>query len=270
MERFLYRLANSKHANQFVLKGALLLHAWESGISRTTLDIDLAGKASNRLDSIRAAIADVCRVSTEPDGIEFDARTITATRIKEDAEYKGVRIRLRGSLAGARTPMQVDIGFGDAIVPGPVTIQYPALLEFPAPVIASYPRESVVAEKLEALTVLGLLNSRLKDYFDLWLLAQTSQFDGKTPASAIAATFQNRGTTVEVAPEGLTSAFSATPDKARQWRAFVLRGGSEHTPGDLADVVRAIREFAGPPLVMVADSAPFEHLWEPGGPWRKA
>jgi predicted nucleotidyltransferase component of viral defense system len=178
MERFLYRLAKSPFADRFVLKGALLLTAWRAPFSRPTMDIDLAGKTNNELKHIRSLVGEVCETATEPDGLEFAASSIKVQRIKEDAEYEGVRVRFNATLAKARIPMQIDIGFGDVVVPQPTEVEYPPLLEFPAPVLRTYPKETVVAEKLEALTVLGLLNSRIKDYYDLALLARLYPFDG--------------------------------------------------------------------------------------------
>ena len=155
MERFLYRLAQSPHTKRFVLKGALLLTAWRAPLSRPTMDIDFACKISNDLEHIRVFIAGVCDEPVEDDGVEFVSSSISASRIKEDVDYEGVRIRFHGRLAGARIPMQIDIGFGDVIVPGVIPVTYPTLLEFPHPVLTAYPKETVIAEKLEALTSLG-------------------------------------------------------------------------------------------------------------------
>lgn len=162
MERFLYRLARSPFADRFVLKGALLLTAWRAPLTRPTMDIDLAGRTSNELDHIHSLIGEVCGVDTEPDGIDFNPSSIEVSRIKEDADYEGVRVRFHATLAKARIPMQIDIGFGDVIVPEPAEVEYPTLLEFPPPILIAYPKETVVAEKLEALTALGLLNSRIR------------------------------------------------------------------------------------------------------------
>jgi hypothetical protein len=146
MERFLYRLAKSPFADRFILKGALLLTAWKVPVTRPTMDIDLAGKTSNKLEDIRLLVGKVCEFAAEPDGIEFTAASIEVQRIKEDAEYEGVRVRFNATLAKARIPMQIDIGFGDVIVPRPIEIEYPAMLEFPAPVLMAYPKETVVVE----------------------------------------------------------------------------------------------------------------------------
>jgi hypothetical protein len=214
MERFLYRLAKSAFADLFVLKGALLLTAWNAPVTRPTMDIDLAGSTSNELDHIRSVIAELCESTTEPDGLEFDPASIEVQRIKEDAEYEEVRVRFHGTLAKARIPMQIDIGFGDVIVPEPVDVEYPAMLEFPPPDLRSYPKETVVAEKLEPLTVLGMLNSRIKDYNDVALPARLYPFEGAVLVEAIHSTFRHRGTTVEANPVGLTEAFTSDPARA--------------------------------------------------------
>ncbi len=266
MERFLYRLAKSPFADRFILKGALLLTAWRAPVARPTMDIDLAGKMNNELDAIRSLIGQVCEFATTPDGIEFTAASIEVQRIKEDAEYEGVRVRFNATLAKARIPMQIDIGFGDVIVPRPIEIEYPAMLEFPPPVIMAYPKETVVAEKLEALTVLGLLNSRIKDYYDIALLARLYPFDGGLLTEAIRSTFRHRGTTIEATPVGLSKAFSADPARAVQWRAFVRRSRFESESG-LDEIVTQVRRFASAPLTSIAREDSFDLTWRPGGPW---
>ncbi len=223
MERFLYRLAASPFAGRFVLKGALLLTAWKAPITRPTIDIDLAGRTSNELDHMWSLVAELCQLKTEPDGLEFDPRSIEVQRIKEDAEYEGVRIRFNGTRAKARIPMQIDVGCGDVFVPRPVEVKYPAMPEFPPPVLRAYPKETVVAEKLEALTVLGMLNSRVKDYYDLALLSRLYPFRGALLIEAIRLTFLRRGTAVEANPVELTEAFRSDPARKVQWRAFVRR-----------------------------------------------
>lgn len=167
MERFLYRLSKSPSSDQFFLNGALLMTAWRAPLSRPTIDIELAGRTSNELDHIAELVGAMCEVVAEPDGVKFNRASIKASRIKKDADYKGVRVRFHATLANARIPMQIDISFGDVIIPGPTEVKYPMLLDFAAPVLQAYPRETVIAEKLEALTKLGLLNSRMKDYYDL-------------------------------------------------------------------------------------------------------
>jgi hypothetical protein len=242
------------------------LPAWKAPVTRPTIDIDLAGRTSNELEHMRSVVTDLCQLNTGPDGLEFDAASIEAQRIKEDAEYDGVRIRFNATLAKARIPMQIDVGFGDVIVPKPTEVEYPAMLEFPPPVLRAYPKETVVAEKLEALTVLGMLNSRIEDYYDLALLARVYSFEGAILVEAIRSTFRHRGTVVESNPVGLTDAFSSDPARAVQWRAFVRRSrlGSEW---ELEKIVEQVRLFASTPLAARAEDRPFDRYWRPYGPW---
>jgi predicted nucleotidyltransferase component of viral defense system len=266
MERFLYRLANSPVSDRFVLKGALLLTAWRAPLSRPTMDIDLAGRTSNELDHIAELIRTVCNLVTEPDGIEFASASIEAARIKEGAEYEGVRIRFSATLARARIPMQIDVGFGDTIVPAPTKVNYPTLLDFPAPMILAYPKETVIAEKLEALIKLGLLNSRLKDYYDLALLSRMYSFTGDVLAEAVNATFRHRKTRIETDPIGLTEAYYADPPRSVQWRAFVKRNRFSEQPDELKQLVLEVRQFAIPLLAAASTDKPLSH-WSAGGPW---
>jgi hypothetical protein len=267
MERFLYRLAKSPHADRFILKGALLLTAWRAPVSRPTMDIDLAGRTNNQLDHIQEVVSAVCGVAVDPDGIEFNRDSIEVSRIKEDADYEGVRVLFHATLARARIPMQLDIGFGDVITPGPTEIEYPTILDFPAPILRAYPRETVVAEKLEALTALGLLNSRMKDFYDLALLSRMYPFDGARLAEAIIATFRHRGTTIELEPIGLTRAYCDDPARVLQWRAFVRRSRFGDEVGDLLRLINEIRPFLLPILSKIAADHPFKAGWRPGGPW---
>src|SRR5688572_23871734 len=211
MERFLYRLSISPHRDRFVLKGALLMTAWHAPQTRPTVDIDLAGRTSNDLEHVGRIIQEICSMEVVPDGIHFDPATVKVARIKEDAEYEGVRARFWGTLSRARIEMQIDIGFGDIVVPKPTSLDYPVILNFPAPVLLGYPRETVIAEKLQALTALGMLNSRLKDYFDIWFLSRLYSFEGPILADAIRATFENRSTPIDPEPPGLTEIYSSDP-----------------------------------------------------------
>ncbi len=267
MERFLYRLSKSKFADRFVLKGALLLTASRAPLSRPTMDIDLAGRTSNELNHIAELMCAVCGTATEPDGIEFVPASIEVSRIKEDADYEGVRVRFHATLARARIPMQIDIGFGDVIVPAPSELEYPTLLDFPAPLLQAYPRETVVAEKLEALTKLGLLNSRMKDYYDLALLARMYPFNGEQLLAAISATFRHRGTRVEAEPAGLTNAYYEDPARALQWRAFVRRSRFTQQPDDLRQLVFEVHRFVSPILLAAAGDQALPGDWPAGGPW---
>ena len=266
MERFLYRLAKSPYSDRFVLKGALLLTAWRAPQSRPTMDIDLEGRVNNQLDHIKEVVATVCEVDVEPDGIAFNRTSIEVSRIKEDADYEGVRVQFHATLARARIPMQLDIGFGDVITPGPTDVEYPSLLDFPAPMLRAYPKETVVAEKLEALTALGLLNSRMKDFYDLALLSRMYAFEGERLVNAISATFRHRVTTVEAEPIGLTQAYCDDPARAIQWRAFVRRSRFSEEAGELVRLVTEIRQFALPMRFSDSRGEPIQSSLEAGRP----
>jgi hypothetical protein len=267
MERFLYRLSLHPLADRFILKGALLLTAWKAVKSRPTVDIDLSARTTNDHEHTRHWITELCTLAIEDDGILFHLESLEVLRIKEDAEYEGVRVRFDATLASARVPMQIDIGFGDVITPPASRIEYPAILNLPAPMLWTYPKETVIAEKLEAMTMLGLLNTRLKDYFDIWLLAATYDFDGSVLSKAIRATFANRSTAVESLPVGLTPEFSNSQARQVQWAAFLKRGRFPNAPQELASVVEAVRSFVVPVLESLNAGDHFGRVWSAGGPW---
>ena len=196
MERFLYRLSRSPHADKFVLKGALMFTAWGGLSSRPTKDIDLLARMDNTVEAVETVMREVCGQEVEADGLVFDTESVAGEAIKEDADYPGVRVTFLVTLLNGRLSMQIDMGFGDVVTPSAAMTGYPALLDFPAPLMLGYPRETVVAEKFEAMTKLGLLNSRMKDFYDLWVLCQQFDFDGVTLATAIRRTFTHRKTAV--------------------------------------------------------------------------
>jgi len=267
MERFLYRLSRSEYADLFVLKGALMLAVWHAPQSRPTMDIDLLGRTHNSVDEMVSLIQAVCRQEVEPDGIAFDASTVVGERIAEEAEYEGVRIRFRGSLGNAAITMQVDVGFGDVVTPSPEVVEYPILLDFPAPRLRGYSRESAVAEKFHVMTSLGLLTSRMKDFFDVWLLSRHFDFDGEPLAEAIKATFARRNTAVDRAPEVLSPSFAQDATKMAQWRAFLRRSQFTDAPQNLAEVVSHLAAFLGPIAEAVSEGRPFRMRWKAPGPW---
>lgn len=185
MERLLYRLSQSPHADRFILKGALMLRAWHTPLVRPTMDIDFLGRTSNEEGSIAAQVREILSVAVNPDGLVFDPDSIQAERITEDADYEGIRIRFKGRLDSARANMQIDIGFGDIVFPGPELSELPTLLNSPAPRLLCYSRESAIAEKFEAMVKLRELNSRMKDFYDIWLLSRQFDFAGENMAEAI-------------------------------------------------------------------------------------
>lgn len=245
IERLLYRLSVSTHAASFVLKGATLLMTWLDEPHRGTRDLDLLGFGDSAPDRLLAVFRDVLAASAPEDGLAFDAAGLRIERIREELRYGGVRLRTTATLSNARIPVSVDIGFGDALEPGAETIDYPTLLDFPAPRLRAYARETVIAEKFEAIVSLGRANTRMKDFYDIWLLARTFPFDDERLARAIAATFERRQTAIPAdPPDGLTAAFGADPEKQTQWRAFVADVALD--PGSLAEVVEELAAFLMP------------------------
>ncbi len=266
IERFLYRLSKSSCADQFILKGALMLMVWESPVSRPTMDIDLLGRAENSVDGMISMVQDICRAEAEPDGIVFDPGSVRGERITEDADYEGVRIRFRGSLAAARITIQLDIGFGDVVIPAPEPTFYPTLLDFPAPQLRTYSRESAIAEKFEAMVKLGSMNSRMKDFWDIWLLSRQYSFDGSLLAEAVMKTFATRRTVIPAEPLALTPAFARDERKASQWKAF-LHKGKVTGPNHFEDVVQSVSDFLKPVLESIVGNQPSPGKWKTDGKW---
>jgi predicted nucleotidyltransferase component of viral defense system len=266
-ERLLYRLASSEHGSRFVLKGAALFTLWTGEPHRATRDVDLLGFGDPSEDHIRSVFADVLAVEVGDDGVRFDASTLEVGPIREEQEYGGVRVLLAAKVTSAKVRLQIDIGFGDAITPEAVSVDFPTLLDFPAPKLRAYPRETVVAEKLEAMVKLGQANTRMKDFYDLAALSETFAFEGALLVRAIAATFVRRGTPLPSGlPVALTPEFTEDRAKIAQWGAFLRKSGASN-PGDLREVATTIARFVEEPLIAAAAGATFAKHWTPGGPW---
>jgi predicted nucleotidyltransferase component of viral defense system len=248
VERFLYRLSRSPHAERFVLKGALVLLVWLGETLRPTRDADLLGFGDLSDTQLLATFREICDVRVDAaDAVSFDAASVKIAPIREADAYGGRRVTLVAKVGAARVKVQVDIGMGDAITPAPEWLEYPSLLGFPAPKLSAYPRETVVAEKLHAIVLLGLSNSRMKDYFDLLALLREGELNETLLAAAIAATFERRRTAVpDEVPEGLSDAFAADPSRQSQWGAFLSRSRLEAP--NLANVVAELRENLIPVL----------------------
>ncbi len=267
IERFLYRLSQSPYADKFILKGALMFLAWGASIYRPTRDIDFLGFTTNQVDDVAQIIRGICEQEVEPDGITFDRQSVRSVRIKEDADYEGVRVNVIGYLGKAKIPLQIDIGFADIVSPAPITLKYPTILGMPMPHIRGYPPESVVAEKLQALVFLGSLNSRMKDFYDLWVLAEKFEFNGLKLQEAIIKTFQRRNTMLpEEVPIGLSDDFAA--ENQLQWQAFLRRIHLETGPETLKIIIQTLNRFLIPPIETSANGSIFKTEWKPGGPWR--
>jgi len=264
LERMLYRLSISEQRDQFLLKGALLFDLWFDVPHRPTHDADFLGSGSAEIPHLEALFREVCQIEVE-DGILFQTESVKAAEIRKEANYAGVRVTLMGMLDSARCPVQLDIGFGDAVVPGPEEVHYPVILgEMPEPHLRVYPRYTVVAEKLEALTSLGMLNSRMKDYFDLWILATHSDFDGPILSRAVQATFERRRTAIpKGVPTGLTDEFTHDAQKKNQWRAFLRKNALGPMP--LETVVGDLRNFLLPVLAAIAAGGSHDYPWRAGG-----
>jgi len=267
IERFIYRLSKSRYADRFILKGALMFSAWSGPTSRPTMDIDLLGKIDNSLEVIGAVMQDTCKMDVAADGMTFNAETVTTTKITEDAEYEGVRVRIQGSLGNAQVSLQIDIGFGDVIVPGPSKVSYPALLDFPAPELNGYTMESTIAEKFQIMVKLGVLNSRMKDFYDIWMLSRMFDFRGETLAEAIKATFEQRRTRLDAVPV-LFRAVQEDEGKQIQWMGFIKKAKLNEAPESFEEVVDRVADFLSPPAGALADKESFRQAWKAPGPWQ--
>jgi hypothetical protein len=272
IERLLYRLSVSKHRESFVLKGAMLFAIWQGALHRPTRDVDLLGFGERSERRLVEVFRELCEVPVEDDGLVFDAESVRAEEIRTTDDYGGLRVKLTGRMGQAVLRVQVDVGFGDAVTPPAGDALYPRLLEeLPQPNIRIYPRETVVAEKLEAIVKLGMLNTRFKDYFDLLYLSRTFDFGGVDLARAIAATFARRGTPIPPAlpalPAGLTRAFAQDGVKQTQWAAFRRRLGGLDSPESLAEVVAILVRFLESPLRAAGSTLDFAKWWKADDGW---
>lgn len=267
IERFLYRLAQSPYANDFVLKGALIFLGWGLNLPRPTRDIDLCWHVPYDVEAMSQMIRAVCNQPVVDDGMVFDANSVRGERIQERGNFQGVRLTFAGKLGQARAPIQIDIGFADVIVPGELMLQYPTFLDMPAPQLRGYPPETVVAEKFSAMVELGTINSRMKDFYDIWLMMGIFTFEGSILVQAIRATFQHNGIPIpKQAPVALTTPFAEHNDKQQQWRAFIKRN-QLLAPTNFIQVIQSLRDFLLPLLTVANDPIKFEQVWRPGGPW---
>jgi predicted nucleotidyltransferase component of viral defense system len=266
LERLLYRLSQSPHRADFVLKGAMLLRARSGEVHRPTRDLDLLGRGDRTIARLERVFTELWSLPIE-DGLELEADSIHGEHIREAQEYGGTRVTMAALLGNARIAIQVDIGFGDAVTPGVEEIAYPTLLDGPAPMLLAYPLETVIAEKLQAIVTLGMANTRMKDFYDQWVLSRRCEFEGETVARAIAATFRRRdtGLLTEI-PPGLSDA-ATDAGMQQQWSAFLRRTGLDREAPALPEALAALRGFLLPPLQALGSDAPFAMRWRPAGPW---
>ena len=241
LERVLYRLSISPEKDHFLLKGALLFDLWYDVPMRPTRDIDLLGFGLAEIPHLVAVFEGICLLDVD-DGISFDVKSLKAEDIRKESNYSGTRLTLTGVIDNAKCPVQIDIGFGDAVTPAPELAIYPVMFDdMPAPSLRVYPRYTVVAEKLEAIITLGMANTRMKDYFDLWVILLDTPLDQKILSQAVVATVTNRRTKMPNGfPVGLSEQFGADTQKIIQWNAFVNRNNLRVE--SLGDTVRYLRD----------------------------
>jgi hypothetical protein len=264
IERFLYRLGKSAYRDAFVLKGAMLFALWAQEPLRATGDLDLMGLESPGEQRVREMVAALAALDVDPDGIVFDTSGLQVEEMNPQEDYKGVRLSFMARIGNVRIPMKVDIGFGDVITPAPIDLVYPALLDLPVPHVRAYPVETVIAEKFQAMVELGIRNSRMKDFFDLWAIALTLEVDGAALAAAIRATFTRRDTELPHGrPLALTDEFAGDSSKQTQWSAFVRRMTTSLTPATLSQTIDVVAALVMP----AAAGESIGKVWRPGGPW---
>jgi hypothetical protein len=269
LERLLYRLSVSGYSDRFVLKGAMLFRLWGGADFRSTKDLDLEGFVQNEAEAVRAVFASICSHPVEDDGLIFETSSVKVAPIRETQEYGGLRVSLTARLGVAVLRLQVDVGFGDAITPAPNITEFPSILDQARACIRVYPKETVVAEKFEAMDQLGMTNSRMKDYHDHWFMSRHFEFEGSTLAAALRGTFDRRRTMLpQQAPVALTVEYADDANHARQWVAFIGRAGAENSPG-LGVVIEEVAEFVLPPALAAANTQPFDRYWKPQSRWRR-
>ena len=268
-ERFLYRLGVSRVGDRFVLKGAVLLRVWSPQPYRATRDLDLLHRGDGSPDVIRAEIAEILAMNVEPDGVAFDPDSIRTETIRPEDEYAGLRATIRVRCGTYRSTLQVDIGVADAVWPPATAGPVPCLLGMPEPSVLAYSRDSVVAEKLEAIIVLGDRNSRIKDFFDIRHLAENFAFDRPTLTEAVRRTLERRKTVLtDDEPFGLTEAYWDSPGRSTQIRAFSRRAGLDVDTETVRKIPAVLHAFLSPVLEDVRRGRQTHGTWTPPGPWK--
>ena len=268
IERLLFRLVASKYRDQFVLKGAMLFAAWQHIPHRVTKDVDLLGFGDSAPEALRTVFAEICAEPVEDDGVVFEPASVQAEAIRAEEIYVGVRVTLRGMLGSARLHVQVDVGYGDGFAVEPVLLHIPSLIGMPAPEVRAYRMETSIAEKFEAAATLGLLNTRMKDYFDVWHLAKGFAFEGQAISESIRATFERRSKSLPAAvPIGFTEAFWRDPRRQTIWAAFCKKSVRTKPFPSLEEVVTFVATFIVPPALAAGRGETFDQNWQPGGPW---
>lgn len=268
VEGLLRRLSISRHSDRYILKGAMLFTAWYSRPFRVSQDVDFLNLDQFDYYSDRKSIGEICGIEIEEDGLAFDPKFLKALPIGGHQANEGIRVKTLARLGKAKIPLQVDIGYGDVVFPAIEQIEFPSMLFDKGPMIKAYPKESVVAEKLEAIVSLGWKNSRMKDFYDLYAMSQLFGFDGEALAKAIRATFEGRATSMQKwPPNGMSDGFSHNAEKLVRWDAFLKQALPVVETPDFAKVVERIVQFAGPPANAFMSGQRYNGNWRPGGPW---
>nr|WP_213158254.1 nucleotidyl transferase AbiEii/AbiGii toxin family protein [Parachlamydia sp. AcF125] len=241
MERFLYRLSVSPYQNAFYLKGGLMLKVWNPMSHRATVDIDLLAKTSNSIENLQKIINAICDIEVFSDGLKFASETLKLSEAQLEAEYRGISAAFSAHLFTAKFPLRIDFGFSDTILPHPAVIKYPTLLDFPAPELRGYTPQTSIAEKFESIIRLGFANTRMKDFYDIWLLIQQFDFDRKELQEIIRQVLKNRGTAIEARPNAFLESFYNHPIKKNKWNAFLE--DISHEPLPFEKVIKDLSEF---------------------------
>jgi hypothetical protein len=272
IERLLYRLSRMPARNRFILKGAMLFSAWADAPFRATGDLDLLGYGDDDITAIHATFVEICQAERDDsiDGLVFITDSVTVERTRADEAYRGLHVRLAARIKTTRIPLQIDIGFGDAVHPAPRDLAYPCILaDLPQAHIRTYPPESVIAEKFDAMVRFDAVMSRLKDHYDIWAISESFAFDATTLTEALRQTLTRRARPIPVDwPAGLTPAFARQSDKLTLWRAFLGRSAPSLAPPSLPDLIDRLRMFLGPILhALQPDSQDKPCRWLPGHGW---
>ncbi len=269
LERFLYRLSKSRYAEQFILKGAFLFSLWTNQRYRPTKDLDLLGVGDRSPENLEKIFREICGIKVDPDGIVFDENSVTVSEIRQEQEYGGNRVRLTGFLGKAKVSLQIDVAYGDAVTPEIEENDFPSMLEMSSPRILTYPKETVVAEKLQSMIHLGMQNSRMKDFFDLFWMSRLFSFEGPVLKKAIQSTFQRRKTPIaSVPPLVFSDEFSLDSVKHSQWKAFLNKNDISDMSEDFSDIIGKLSDFLATPLKAASSGKHFSFSWTPGDAWQ--
>ncbi|NGX38825.1 MAG: hypothetical protein KR126chlam1_00138 [Chlamydiae bacterium] len=270
MERFLYRLSISPYSQKFILKGALMFTAWELVKHRATIDIDISARTLNSVENLIEIVQDICEIQPDiDDGLIFDGRSVIGKMSQKNAEYSGVQLKFEGKLNKAKISMKVDVGFGDIISPSPLLIIYPTILPLPSPQIKGYPPETVIAEKFQTILLRGMENSRMKDFYDIWMLQKQMQFLGNNLLEAISKTFSNRQTKINNDSLNNLKLLGESQDKAKQWEQFVRKNRFDSETPNFKSIINAIFQFLMPIVIAIDEETRPPGKWNPSKNWSK-